>query len=349
MKNKLLFIVLHVVAWVVFLSLLTILVPKPPQMDPVLSVLIPDLFFIFFFYFNFYFLIPEFFIPRKYVVYAIVCLGCLVLTMAVPSIIFQISETITPPFSDFHHVPPPDFGIRDMNEPPGRMRLFKPEFGYTIFVFLFLLTLSIGIRVIMQWKQAEKEKVNAELAFLKAQINPHFLFNTLNSIYMMAINKMDRTPEAIEMFSDMMRFVIYETKHDWVPLSREVEYIRNYIELQKMRLSPAVTVSFHPEGDLLSQKIAPLILMPFIENAFKHGISTEKDSFIDITLTVEQTTLHLMVKNTKFGYLYTPKESSQLGIDNTIKRLQMIYPGKYTLDIRDDETVYIVSLILELK
>lgn len=375
LKNKFLQFLVHIVAWGLFLSLLTSLVPRPMEMNKFLSVLIPDLFFISFYYINYFYLVPKFFIPGRYLVFGALCLSFLVLTIVVPSVISESSRMRpefphsgempenmpAPPQSDYN-IPdfadqngqPPDFhkpgSIDPGNQPPpDRFKLFIPEFSYTIFVFLFIFTVSTGIRIIMQWQQSEKEKVNAELAFLKAQINPHFLFNTLNNIYSMSFNKDERTTEAIEMFSDMMRFVIYETCHEFVPLSKKFEYIDTYISLQKLRLSDSVKVNYQKLGDAHSLHIAPLILMPFIENAFKYGVSTEKDSIIDIIIAIDNDELDLSVKNSKFQLQRIENETTRVGVENTIKRLQLIYPGRHTLSITDNSVEYFVSLHLNLK
>jgi LytS/YehU family sensor histidine kinase len=165
----------------------------------------------------------------------------------------------------------------------------------------------------------------------------------------MAIVKNEKTPFAIEMFSNLMRFVIYETQHDFVPLSRKIEYIDTYIELQKLRLSSSVTVNYKVSGNPGSLQIAPLIMMPFIENAFKFGISTEKASVITIKIEVLDDELNFFARNVK-NYLSEKESSSfQLGIDNTIKRLQLIYPGRHTLEITENDQDYNVELNLHLK
>jgi len=329
-------------------------------MNRFLSVLVPDLFFISFYYFNYFYLTPKFFISERYISFSLLCFSFLILTIAVPSVISE-SSRVGPEFpekwsiSEFHPSPPPhdfinhDYEDEGIKKPPERFKIFIPEFSYTIFVFLFILILSTGIRIYMQWQQSEKAKVNAELSFLKAQINPHFLFNTLNNIYSMAVNKEEKTPDAIEMFSDMMRFVIYETSHDFVQLNKKVEYIDTYIALQKLRLSNSIKVNYSKSGDYGNLQIAPLILIPFIENAFKYGISTEKESVIDVIIEVENSQLHLFVRNKKFHLPKNESENSQLGLSNTKKRLQIIYPGRHTLNITDNTVEYIVSLHLHLK
>ena len=336
----------HILAWGVFLYLLITLVPRPKHMHPILFILIPNIFFILFYYLNFFLLVPKYFIQKKYVLYGFICLMCLVIILAVPSIIAEFS--VRPQIPPFGPDRPPHFNRPDFPG-PGGFRFIRPEFGYTIFVFAFIMFLSLGIRITLQLQQTEKEKVNAELSFLKAQINPHFLFNSLNNIYSMAVNKSKNTAEAIEMFSEIMRFVIFETQHDFVPMERKIEYINNYIALQKLRLSSTVEVNYTVTGVPGALQIAPMLLMPFIENAFKHGISTEKKSVIDIRLEISDNELHMLVKNTKFSKIIPITNNPGLGIKNTVKRLELIYPGKYMLNISDNEKEYCVSLHITLK
>jgi hypothetical protein len=369
--KKILQVLIHIIAWLFFLSLLTSLVPRPPKMNPALSVVIPDLFFISFFYINYYLLVPRLFVPRKYLVFGALCTVYLVLTITVPSAISgsdyghpsfreppgKPSRDVPPPpqndridhdFSDGGMKPPPDLQPPDQ-KPPLRIRLFIPEFSYTIFVFLFILTLSTTIRIMTEWQLAEKEKVKAELSLLKAQINPHFLFNTLNSIYSLAVTKDDKTPGAIELFSDLMRYVLYESSHDYIPLEKKLGYIDTYIELQKMRLPPSVRVSYEKQGETGDLAIAPLTLMPFIENAFKYGVSTEKNSFIDISIEIIRDSLIMKVRNSRSGNIAMNNGSSQLGIDNTLRRLKLLYSGRYELKIDDSLSEYSIYIKLRLK
>jgi hypothetical protein len=363
-KNRILQMLIHILVWGLFLSLLTSLVPRPPNMNPFLSILIPDLFFISFYYLNYFYLVPRYFIPKKFVLFGFICTGCLILTITVPSSIsgssFGQPELHEPgKISQFRPGPPPDdinmprFREHNSSEhyrmPPLRIRIFIPEFSYSIFVFLFILTLSTGIRILLQWQQSEKEKVKAELSFLKAQINPHFLFNTLNSIYSMAVTRDYKTPDAIELFSDLMRYVLYESSHDFIPVVKKLQYIDTYIALQSLRLSTIMNVNYHKSGEAEGLMIAPLTLMPFIENAFKYGVSTEKESFIDIGIEINDCTLTLTICNSKTNSGMKEIRASQLGIENTKKRLNLIYPGKCDLKIIDSPDQFNVHLQLKLK
>jgi hypothetical protein len=304
---------------------------------------------------NYYVLVPRFFIPRKYLRYISVCTVSVFITVGVPSLLTGISDNRQPPkpWEEFPGPAPERYSQNfpdpsDFNRPPPdrRVMIIRPEFRYIVLICLLILALSMGIRILIQWQFAEKEKINAELSSLKAQINPHFLFNTMNSIYSLSVNKSERTSYAIEKFSEMLRFVVYETNHDFVSLEKNIEYIENYITLQKFRLPPGVHVNYSFEGDPINYRIAPLILLPFIENAFKHGISTETDTTIDISLTLRDNELTMIVKNrnlrTAFG------ETSQVGINNTKKRLDLMYPGKHSLKIEDNETDHIVILKIDL-
>jgi len=352
LNSKFIQILIHIIAWGVFLMLLDSLVPKPQKMDPALSKLMPDLFFILFFYFNFYYVVPRFFITKKYWSFSIICLGCLFLTVAVPSLLFDISGT-RPPLHQFAERPPSDLfqppdGFPMMGGEHAGLTFFRPEFAYSVFVFILVFTISLGIRMYIQWQTAEREKIKTELSFLKAQINPHFLFNTLNNIYSMAINKNENTPDAIEKFSEIMRFVIFETQNDFIPLSKKLTYIRNYLALQKMRLPSNVLINFSLKGNVSTYKIAPLTLLPFIENAFKYGISTEKKAVINIEIEIIGGELYLLVQNEKFNRIKKSKEVTPLGINNTKKRLELLYPGKHKIKIVDGINNYQVSLYLNL-
>lgn len=197
-------------------------------------------------------------------------------------------------------------------------------------------------------KQIETEKANAELSYLKAQINPHFLFNTLNSIYSLAIQKHDKTADAVVKLSEMMRYVLNDDNTSFVSLDKELHYISNYIDLQKMRLSPIVRLSYTCAGDPNGKKVAPLILIPFIENAFKHGVSTEEDSDIKIEISISETQLQLLVKNYCVKINNNTLNKSGLGIENTKKRLGLLYPNNHLLKIDKIDNYFIVNLTLNI-
>lgn len=200
-----------------------------------------------------------------------------------------------------------------------------------------------------QKKALENERLNAELNFLKLQINPHFLFNTLNSIYSQAHLKSEQTEYSILKFSQIMRYVLYDSTTEKIPLTRDLEYIRNYIDLQKLRISKNITIQYEVKGVTNDLLIAPLLLITFIENAFKHGISYSSPSAIDIKIGMVGNDLTLTVGNTiirKTGAV--PETAGGVGLVNARRRLDVLYPGRYWLDISDNSSIYVVNLKITL-
>lgn len=197
-------------------------------------------------------------------------------------------------------------------------------------------------------KEIEKEKLTAELNFLKAQVNPHFLFNTLNNLYYLAYSKSDNTAEVIEKLSRMMRYMIYDSNYPQVQLTKEIEYMQNYISLEKLRLSDNVKINFLIEGVIDTVRITPLILITFLENAFKHGVtSTSKESWIEVSLVSKPGALHFVVSNSKSGSTNS-EEKSGIGLQNVKRRLDLSYPGKYKLEMSDQANEYRINLSLDL-
>lgn len=203
----------------------------------------------------------------------------------------------------------------------------------------------------LKWKQIEKnlvnEKLAAELNFLKAQTNPHFLFNTLNNIYALARKKSDHTADVVMKLSKLLRFMLYESKKDTIPLADEVQVLDNYIELERMRYGDKLDLRFSREIDDERQPIAPLILLPFVENAFKHGASESRfHSYITIELRVKQNLLSFSIRNSKND---EPVNISpeKIGLNNIRRQLELLYPD-HTLEIESTHNSFAVSLNLNL-
>ena len=195
-----------------------------------------------------------------------------------------------------------------------------------------------------QKKEIENEKLMAELRFLKAQINPHFLFNTLNNLYYLATVNSPNTTEVIEKLSQMMRYMLYDSNHAKVPLKKEIEYMQNYISLEKLRLDNQIPIKFEIVGNVDSVQIVPLIFITFLENAFKHGVSNSfKEAFVNISIKIEQNECMYKVENRKL-----PKdnliEKSGIGLQNVKRRLDLSYPDKYELTKTETDTEYKIVL-----
>ncbi|MEL6676300.1 MAG: histidine kinase [Bacteroidota bacterium] len=196
----------------------------------------------------------------------------------------------------------------------------------------------------------EQEVLKAELSALKHQINPHFLFNILNGLYGLAFKNEDEdTAEGIAKLSQLMRYMLYEANEPKVPLSKEIAYIENYIDLQKLRTNGSTHIDFQVSGAIQQQLIAPMLFIPFIENAFKHGISTVRPSSIDIEVALEGDQLEFKIENPihRNGQA-KPDEYGGIGLKNVQKRLELIYPQRYDLDISDFDQKYRVQLSLTL-
>ncbi|WP_306550430.1 sensor histidine kinase [Daejeonella sp.] len=221
------------------------------------------------------------------------------------------------------------------------------------FVSCFFILLSTVLKFIQDWFLNEKVKSNlenenliAELAFLKSQINPHFLFNSLNNIYSLAYQKSEKTPEAILKLSEIMRYMLYESNEDKVELSNEIRYLENYIELQKLRFKDNIYIKFEINGDPLGLMITPLVLISFVENAFKHGIATDSENPISIVLNLSDGKLLFHVSNIKSAM--NKDITGGIGLQNVQRRLSLIYKDQYCLQIDDNNDIYTCELYLNL-
>lgn len=223
--------------------------------------------------------------------------------------------------------------------------------------FFFLYTTGTGMaafflrrNIIIQRKNSEKEKLQKELElnYLKEQVNPHFLFNSLNSIYALSRQQSKETPDVVMQLSELMRYQLESAKKDFVILKEELEFIENYLLLEEKRLSTRCTIELLIEGELSNYKIAPMLLIPFVENAMKHGAqSTNEQSTIDINALVKKSKLHFSVVNSKPSMI-TESKRKGMGLENVKKRLNLLYPNAHTLEIEDQENEYRVNLIIDL-
>ncbi|MET3880694.1 histidine kinase [Chitinophaga sp. OAE865] len=233
--------------------------------------------------------------------------------------------------------------------------LFFPEvLRRSGFFALLMLFMSGFIKIALEWFKSEKqreelkvEKLNAELKFLKSQINPHFLFNCLNTIYSLAHKQSAQTEHAILKLSTIMRYMIYESNEARVLLSHELKYLHDYIEIQRLRLPKDIEISYRLTGNADGVQIEPMLLVPFVENAFKHGISYTEDSFIDIYIATTEDMIRLTVKNSHFKERVA--ERGGVGLDNVLKRLALLYEHEHEIDITETENQFIVDLKIVLK
>ena len=220
----------------------------------------------------------------------------------------------------------------------------------SLFIFMMIMGLSIATSTVARWQSAESkvvkaeaEKATAELSFLKAQINPHFLFNTLNNIYTQSVINSEHTSESIMKLSNIMRYVTDDVTQDFVLLKDEIDCVRDYIELQRLRLGADAEINFNVQGKAEGKRIAPLIFMTFIENAFKYGVTKKEKTVIDINLGISKEQIDFSCKNKIYQHKAS-LERTGIGIANTRQRLEHLYANRFKLDINKDKELFSVNL-----
>lgn len=231
---------------------------------------------------------------------------------------------------------------------PGSLLYHAFSLAFITGIALAIKLIRIQERIRLRELSLEKERVDTELKYLKAQLNPHFLFNTLNNIYSLARKESSHTPEAILKLSKLMRFMLYEASKNDILLTEEIRMIEDYISLERLRYTDRLSITFNHTVDDRHQRIAPLLLIHFVENAFKHGLSESRsDAFIKIDITLKNGLLEACIMNSK-GDTYTNDESiNAIGLENIKRQLELIYPA-HTLVIQDEATIFTVALSLTL-
>ncbi|AZI24506.1 MAG: sensor histidine kinase [Pedobacter agri] len=217
----------------------------------------------------------------------------------------------------------------------------------------FFLVSSCIIKFTIDWfsseriqRNLESERREMELQFLKSQLNPHFLFNSLNNIYSLAYQKSDKTADAIMKLSEIMRYMIYESNTPTVALNKEVDYLTNYIELQKIRFKDGAFIELTLNGEIDDQKIVPLMLISFVENAFKHGVVNDPENPVKINIIANQKILHFSVINKKNQQ--NKDAQGGVGLTNVERRLQLVYPDRYKLNVVNSATHYTCELMIDI-
>jgi two-component system LytT family sensor kinase len=246
---------------------------------------------------------------------------------------------------------------REQHGPPGEGRFRRPPFrqihafNFT-FTALFMLFFSLVLRILERQsrieklqKEMEKEKLNSELAFLKNQVSPHFFFNTLNNIYALIGINADDSRKAVLKLSKLMRYLLYESEHGDTRLSQEIEFMYNYIDLMKLRINEKIELSVSFPEKYTDINFPPLLFVPFIENAFKHGVSYRKKSFIRIAMSMDEDSILFSCSNRIVDEAEKDgEEQSGIGLENVTKRLKLLFPGRHDLRIEQSDNEYRVLL-----
>lgn len=308
------------------------------------------------FYLNYFYLVPALLLEKKYWLYFAFVFALITLFMVIrlnyfiPEFRHLRPENIRPAqmiHGDPKFFPKGPFIRKEIRQP----LFFKigPSFFY-----ILIITISAIIRTLTEFYNnqqnkliAETHRTNTELIYLRKQTNPHFLFNSLNSIYSLAHKKSDLVPDAIVTLSELMRYMLYETDNKTVALEKEINYIQNYIELQKLRLNNIEDIVINVHGDTRNKFIEPLLLISFVENAFKYGTDYKGAAHVKIKILIHENSLDFWIENTIENYVKDP-ENSGIGLVNIQNRLDLLYPNAHQLTITQDNEYYHVHLNLNL-
>ena len=304
------------------------------------------------FYLNYFYLVPALLLQKKYWKYFLFIFIIIAVFM-----IIRIHYFIP----EFKHVRPRMIQPEEINLFKRRGRVIlatrhQPLFfkiGPSFF-YILIITISAVIRTLTEFYNnqqnkliAETHRTNTELIYLRKQTNPHFLFNSLNSIYSLAHKKSDLVPDAIVTLSELMRYMLYETDNKTVALEKEINYIQNYIELQKLRLNNIEDIVINVHGNTKNKFIEPLLLISFVENAFKYGTDYKGATHVKIKIFISENDLDFWIENTIENYEKDP-DNSGIGLVNIQSRLDLLYPNAHELTINQDNQFYRVHLSLKL-
>lgn len=304
------------------------------------------------FYINYLYLVPTFFYVDNKVTYILWVVAAIVIACV---LLYIINNYL---FFDLEREKQIDQIMEQLNQ--GR-EVKKPPFReFRVFNYFYSSILicgfSLGLRVLeklsqneKQRKELEKEKLNAELAFLKNQISPHFFFNTLNNIYSLIGFDKEEARHAVLKLSKLMRYLLYESEHGRSRLGDEIAFLNNYIDLMKLRLGSKVELNITLPEDHQDLLVPPLLFIPFVENAFKHGVSYRERSFIHIRMSVEDTRILFQERNSMVKGATGEDLRSGIGLENVKKRLNLLFPGSHTLEIGQTSDEFYIELLLETK
>lgn len=346
----------HLSIWLMLFVAFSLFSLRRNESMPVFIVLLYFYGFILF-YLNYFFLTPRFLLPKKYLVFSVsILVIALFSLLLVDPLIRELS------MNDFIRNVPPEFKgpppfEKFPNIEPGGNRFFSPIMSPGMFFLLFtFLTFSSSVRIFQKLKREEDinrqyqhEKLHAELMLLRQQVNPHFLFNSLNNIHSLANRKSDLTSEAIMKLSAILRYMLSENPSSEIPVTREIAMIENYIDLQKLWMKNTIQVDLVVENVKESHYIEPFILNPLVENAFKYGALPGTDSVISIHLKMIGDWLHVQISNPVLREKLSSAGSMGIGVNNVIRRLELCYPGNYKMENVRKGNIYQINLSMKLK
>ncbi|MDP4240159.1 MAG: histidine kinase [Bacteroidota bacterium] len=344
-KNNILQLLIHVTGWGMFFGLPFLIFWKYPgfnMMDKVLHHTVTVLSLMTVFYLNYFVLTEKYLFPRKTSKF----LGYNVLLILGIGIVVHYWQESNMPAMPLNAKFPPEV------LPRGISFLLRD-----IVSLLIIAGLSVTIKMTGKWYKTEaerqeeqNERTEAELKNLRQQLNPHFLFNTLNNIYAQIAIRPEEAQNSMLELSKLLRYVLYENNGNFVPLERELNFIHNYVELMRIRLNPAVDMKININIAEKDKTVAPLLFITLIENAFKHGVSPTQHSFIDIDIHLnDDKQLNCTIRNSYFPKDESDQSGSGIGLENLHRRLEILYPHKHILRTEKEDDTFIAQLIIPLK
>lgn len=346
-SRKKLAVLLHILAWTIFIILPMYFLVFYSQRDSTFlyRVYMQTFVYVLIFYINYIWLIPKIFIKGSKAKYFVTA----ALTILAFYLVIDVVNTYV-----FTNTPQDTKIEAELNKISRDHKVPSPPRQWHIYNYLFTSSLITGFCLGLkltdkymenekQRKELEKERLNSELAFLKNQISPHFFFNTLNNIYSLVQINTDDAQKSILKLSKLMRYLLYETEHGNIQLSQEIEFMKNYLDLMKLRLTQKVELKVSFPEKYTDASIPPLLFIPFIENALKHGVSYRDHSFIHIAMEADEQEIRFTCANSIFTKTEETTDSG-IGLENIKKRLNLLFPEKHKLKISQTDAVFQVEL-----
>ena len=328
---------LHLSFWILLYFFLVLI---DQSIYPIWYVLVKELvdvsFYVIIVYTNIFYLIPQFLQKKKFFLY-LVSFGLLIVLIS--------------PIKTLSYI------LLYQGE-PDLLALVVNNRTTIFLICLFVGLISTAFKITSDWlvnqneyKELQRQNMTSELKFLKSQINPHFFFNTLNNLYALTLKKSDLAPEIVLRLSEMMRYMLYESNEKKVSLEKEINYVKNYLELEKLRQGGKFKINFNLSGEIKNQEIAPLMFIPFLENCFKHGIDNQiKSGYVNIDMQLHEESVHMEIENSIPPTVNHDSEKGPggIGLENVKRRLKLLYPRKHELNIIEKPNSYKVLLDIKI-
>jgi two-component system, LytTR family, sensor kinase len=292
-------------------------------------------------YFTVYYLMPKFLLKKKYKMF--------LLGFSLSAVFFIFLQRIQLGYLTYPYLYP---------ESAGNFKFFRFNFAYTFFNIYVMTFILASVKLFEYWfvnqkqnQELQKQKMESELKFLKSQIHPHFLFNTLNNLYALTLDKSDYAPEVVVKLSDLLSYMLYECNAASIPLEKEIQHLNDYLDLEKIRYKEDLKANIDIIGKVSGKELPPLLLLPFVENAFKHGVSKNiSNPWVNINLDIENEHLSFRVENNKAEHEQQDKTgyTEGIGLKNVRRRLELIYGLDYGLEIEESGKKFAIHLKLQL-